>query len=249
MMRFFLVGCALTLSLDAFAAIPRRAVWRPSSESVTEILKLAPEARHAALAQQPDSVYESLLEIANNANGSMNLRWRALTSAALLRKEKSVPDLMKASKSQEWFMRNAALVGLAEFSPSKSVEVARRLVKDPALVVRSASVDVLTKHGGQEERDLLWNELGASYNKRGGQSLWIRSQIVTALSEKPADAELRRFSGVLQNEKEEPLQKAAIAGLQKLTGMRLGEGLTSHQRVVQLWKNYFVKNGEGAVIK
>lgn len=248
MSRLLLIAL-LAVSFESMAAIPRKAPWRPSVESVTEILKLAPEARHVALAQQPDSVYDSLMQIAYDREGGMNLRWRALTSAALLRKEKAVPDLMKASKDQEWFMRNAALVGLAEFSPEKSVEVARRLVKDPALVVRSASVDVLVKHGGAGERELLWKELASNYNRRGGQSLWIRSQIVNALAEKPVDGELAKFSGLLQSEKEEPVQKAAIQGLQALTGMRLGEGLTSHQRVMQLWKNYFAQNPASTAIK
>lgn len=238
MNRTAVFAAVFLVSLSASAAIPRKSVWRPGAESVAAMLKLPPEARHRALADQPDSVYKTLIEIADNKEQSMNMRWRALTSAALLRKNGAVPDLMKAAKSDQWFMRNAALVGLSEFSPEKAVAAARDLVKDPALVVRSAAVDVLVKHGSADERFLLWSELKEKYNHRGSTSLWIRAQIVKALAQKPLDGEMTNFSALL-NEKDEDVQKGAIAGLEKLTGMRLGEGMASHDRVVTMWKNYF----------
>lgn len=238
MNRAALVIALVSFAMSAPAAVPKKTLWRPSVESVVEMLKMTPEARSVALAQQPDSVYEALLDISADNEQSMNVRWRALTSAALLRKEKAVPDLLKAAKSEQWFMRNAALVGLAEFAPKKSVDLARDLIKDKALVVRSAAVGVLAKHGSADERYLLWSELKAPYNLRGGQSLWIRGQIVKALAEKPTENETMNFASLL-SEKDENLQTAAMTGLERLTGLKLGEGLTNRPRVVQLWKNYF----------
>jgi HEAT repeat protein len=234
----FVFSALLLASVSATAAIPKKTKWKPAVESVTQMLQLSPERRAQALADQPETVYEPLMEIALNKSLPMNLRWRALTSAAMLRKDKSVPDLVKASQSSDWFMRNASLVGLVEFAPDQAVRVARNLVKDKALVVRSAAVDVLAKHGENAERDLLWAELKAAYNKRGNQSLWIRGQIVSELAKKPSLGEMNRFSGLLAD-RDEPVQKAAIGGLEKITGMKMGEGIASHSRIVQLWQNYF----------
>lgn len=231
-----ILSLGLLVSVGAVASVPRKQTLKPSVEKVTEILRLPSNDRHRVLSEQPDAVYDSLIQIARDDHHPMNLRWRALTSAAVLRKDKAVPDLVKASKAPEWFMRNASLVGLSEFSPTKSAEVARRLVKDPALVVRSAAVDVLAKNGTVPDRDLLWKELRASYNSRGTQSLWIRGQIVKALAEKPRATEIAQFSNLL-NEKDESMQLASVQGLRKITGLSLGEG-TNSKRTVQLWREH-----------
>ena len=227
----------MTFALTAHA-IPSKLSDRPPMEDVVQILKLPAGDRYHQLTEQPDSVYDSLISVANDSDRTMNLRWRALTSAAALRREKAEPDLLKAAKAPEWFMRNAALVSLNEFVPAQSVALARRLVTDPALVVRSAAVEVLARNGGPNERALLWKEMGADYNRRGGQSLWIREQIVRALAEKPDHAELPLFSSLLK-EKNEAIQKASMHGLERITGLKMGEAKTPHNRQVRLWQNYF----------
>lgn len=224
------------VSLNAGAAVSKKSVLQPKTESILEMLKLPANDRHQALAELPDSVYDSLWTVARDDRQSMNVRWRAVTSAALLRKENAVTDLVKCSKSSEWFMRNASLVSLSEFAPKQALPVARRLVKDPALVVRSAAVEVLAKQGGVPERELLWQEMQADYNTRGNESLWIRGQIAKALAEKPRDIEMKLFAGLL-DEKDETIKKACVQGLERLTGMKIGEGSTL-KRTAQLWQDY-----------
>ncbi|MBX2987239.1 MAG: HEAT repeat domain-containing protein [Bdellovibrionaceae bacterium] len=233
-----LLAICLLLPAASQAAIQSRAISKIREESVMDALKLPVRERQKALAEMPDAAYDSLLTISNDQNRMMSMRWRALTSAALLRKQKAVPDLLKASKSEEWFMRNAALLGLSEFSAEQALNVGRRLVKDPALVVRSAAVDVLLKHGGQRERELLWSEIDAAYNKRSGRSLWIRGQIAKGLASQPRDGELALFSNLLK-EKEEEIQIASVQGLEKLTKVKLGDAGVSRPRLVQMWRNYF----------
>lgn len=230
--------CLVTLASSiAFSAVPKKEAWRPSAASVAKMLALPLDSRQQTLKEQPDSVYKTLMEIAFDDLRPMAVRWKALTSGAQLRREQAIPDLMKATKHREWYMRNAGLVSLAEVAPAKSRDVAKDLLKDKALVVRSAAVDALAKNMTPATRDLLWEELAAPRNQKNGQSLWIRPQIVRTLAAKPAEHEMKMFSRLL-DEKDEGVQHEAIQGLENLTGMRMGEGV-AHVKVVKMWRNYF----------
>lgn len=157
-------------------------------------------------------------------------------AAASLRKEKATPDLLKASKDSQWYMRNAAMVALAEYNPPVSQKVAKRLIKDKALVVRSAAVDILAKGTDAEARRLLWQEINKDYNFKNNKSLWIRPQIVAILSEKPVPSELSSFQTLLQDS-ELNIQLLAIQGLEKITGVKLGDSQTAPSQLVQMWKD------------
>lgn len=230
---FRTVIVSLTLPTLAFAALGPKS--KPRVELVTELLKLPSEVRFEAIAKQPDRVYETLLDVAHASGHSMNLRWKAVTSAALLRREKAVPDLMKLSESKDWYIRNASLVGMAEVAPRQSVKLAHRLLKDPALVVRSAAVDVLSKNMREADRGILWKEMTSDYNRRGGQSLWIRGQILDVLASNAQKSEFKRFSELL-SENDETVQKASMKGLEKITGLQVARNASSHSKAVQLWK-------------
>lgn len=219
----------------SFAAIGSRV--KPSQTLVLELLKLPSEVRIDAITRQPDPVYDTLLEVARTKDHPMNIRWRAVTSAALIKREKAVPDLLALSESSEWYLRNASLVSLSEVAPKESVTLARRLVKDPALVVRSAAVDVIGKHASESERDLLWDEFQADYNRRGAQSLWIRGQILKTLAQHAKATEQDRFLKLL-SEKDLEIQKASMQALEKITGLKVARDASSHERAVQLWKNH-----------
>jgi hypothetical protein len=111
-------------------------------------------------------------------------------------------------------------------------------------VVRSAAVDVLQKASHPEVRDLLWEELAEKRNFRNQESLWIRSQIVEALAQKPSDFELRQFSKLL-TDKDMRVQSAAVGGMEKLTGVRLGENKMPREKIVSLWQDYIRKEKVG----
>lgn len=208
---------------------------KPSEALATELLKLPSEVRLDALLKQPDPIYDTLLQVAQKSENPMSLRWRAITSAALLRREAAAPDLMKLGESSDWFVRNASLVGLSEVAKPQAVTLARRLVKDPALVVRSAAVDVIAKNAAASERDLLWDEFHADYNKRGRQSLWIRGQILHVLAKHPKSTEQERFAGFLKDSNVD-IQKASMVALEKITGLKVARDAASHERAVQLWQ-------------
>ena len=137
-------------------------------------------------------------------------------------------------------MRNAALVALKEVNPAQSQKLAQKLLKDKALVVRSAAVTVLEANITPEVRDLLWDELNQSYNFKGSQSLWIRHQIVEVLAKKPMHRELKIFADLL-SDKDARVHVPAVAGLEKLTGVQLGESKMKQNELVGAWKDYLKK--------
>lgn len=225
---------ALVPVLSVQAAIPTKTNLRPR---VMEILNLPPENRTQALLATTEDMYKEFITVAFAENQSMRMRWRALMLAAEGRREKATPDLLKASIHKQWFMRNAALVALAEVNEPEAQKLAKKLVKDKALVVRSAAVDILQKSPRPEVRDLLWEEMNQKYNFRNQESLWIRSQIVEAMAAKPVDHEIKLFTKFL-NDKDARVQAASIGGMEKLTGVKLGDAKTSREKMVLLWQDY-----------
>lgn len=226
------------LSSSAFAAPSR-----PSSSPLTsamEVLKLPGENRRMVAQSQGEKYYSSFIALAFNEKQPMSVRWRALMAAAEARGEKSTADLLKAANNKEWYMRNAALVALSEVNPAQGEKLAQKLIKDKALVVRSAAVDVLEKSTSADVRDLLWEELNQRYNFKNAQSLWIRHQIVEVLAKKPLDRETKIFAGLL-SDKDDRLHIPAVRGLEKLTGVKLGEGAITKSALVGMWKDYIKK--------
>lgn len=240
--RSFIVSfLVLVPFLEGRAAIPAK---NPFSPRVMEILNLPAENRSQAVLAITEDMYKDFLDVAFSEKQAMRLRWRALMLAAENRRDKATPDLLKAAAHKQWFMRNAALVALAEVNEAEAQKLAKKLVKDKALVVRSAAVDILQKNVRPEVRDLLWEEMNQKYNFRNKESLWIRAQIVEVLAQKPADHELKIF-GKLLFDKDSRVQTAAVAGMMKLTGIKLGEARASQEKVVSLWRDYARKEKIG----
>ncbi|KHD88355.1 MAG: hypothetical protein OM95_09435 [Bdellovibrio sp. ArHS] len=216
---------------------------KPSSSTLTsamEVLKLPSENRRMAIHSQGDKHYSHFISVAFSESQPMSLRWRALMAAAEARGEKATPDLLKAGTHKQWYMRNAALVALTEVNPLQGQKLAMQLLKDKALVVRSAAVNALEKNVSSETRDLLWEELNQKYNFKNSQSLWIRHQIVEVLAKKPANHELKIFAGLL-SDKDQRVQLPAVRGLEKLTGVKLDKSQMPVTALVGMWKDYLKK--------
>jgi HEAT repeat protein len=243
-MKKFMIQAALMAlvpTVSALAAIPSKTTLSPK---VFEILNLPAQNRSNAVLATTADMYKDFIKVAFSEDQSMRLRWRALMLAAEGRREKATPDLLKASVHKQWFMRNAALVALTEVNEGEAQKLAKKLVKDKALVVRSAAVDVLQKSARPEVRDLLWEEMGQKYNFRNKESLWIRAQIVEVMAQKPVDHELKLFNRFL-GDKDSRVQSAAVQGLEKLTGVKLGEPSLPRDKVVLLWQDYSRKEKLG----
>ena len=113
-------------------------------------------------------------------------------------------------------MRNAALLVLPYGSRKWAVQWARRMMHDQALVVRTAAVKALQQLGASEAQPLLWEKLYSRENFRGGDSLWIRTHILEALTQFAHTGEEYKFVAVL-GDKDKSLHPIALRALKKLT--------------------------------
>ncbi|MEK6773486.1 MAG: hypothetical protein AABY64_06075 [Bdellovibrionota bacterium] len=217
----------LLVGSSSFAAIPQ--------VTVEELLTL-PEANRKLIANmQPKSFYNKVVGVAFDNQKPMSIRWKALMLASDLGKKSAIADLMKASRSNDWFMRNASLVALKDQDAELSYHVAKKLVQDKALVVRSAAVDVIAGSKDPAARSLLWEELNQKYNFKNKSSLWIRSQIVEVLSDHPEVHEKNKFVSLL-SDTDNKLHQSAVQALEKVTGKVLGDKKTPMDKKVALWK-------------
>lgn len=222
-----LIASILLIGTTSLAAIPQ--------VTVEELLTL-PEANRRLIAQmQPKDFYGKVVNVAFDTQKPMSMRWKALMLASDIGKKSSFEDLLKASRSRDWFMRNASLVALKEQDEELSFQVAKRLIQDKALVVRSAAVDVMAQSKNPSSRMLLWEELNKKYNYKNSSSLWIRAQIVEILAVHPEQLEKNKFVSLL-SDKDNKLHPHAVAALEKITGRALGDKSVPMSKKVALWK-------------
>lgn len=182
-------------------------------------LELSLLERLQDLRAQGPGAYYNLVSIMFNRTETMQLRWKATTAAGRIGGEKSRPVLERALKSDEWFMRNAALVAMMPLDRATGLAWARRLMNDKALVVRSAAVDALANDSASAP--LLWEKLYSKENFKGRQSLFIRRRIVEALAENEKAGREAKFVALL-SDKDESLHAPAIEALERITQKRLG---------------------------
>ncbi len=187
---------SLLLAPALFAAIPPKVATKVDIGLLAEEILTMPEKnRYMVAEKKADELFPALVTLSQSEKKAMPVRWKALTLAAYLKKEKYLPELEKALKSKEWFMRNAGLVAIYSFDKKRAQSVAKDLIKDKALVVRSAAIEVLGNQPelAPETRDLFWEEMSASYNFRQKQGLWVREQILEKLAANPEKKEMPLF--------------------------------------------------------
>jgi HEAT repeat protein len=228
-----LVVMATFIATLSHAAIDPKLKLEPSS---LEILSLPEKNREAVVfkAKNQESLANEMMTLAFDAKQTMPVRWKALTLGSLLKGTKAKAELDKALKDEAWFMRNAALVAYERIFPLEAGPAAKTLLKDKALVVRSAAVRTLSGRLNSETRETLWNELDQSYNFKNKQSLWIRGQILDALSQSPDSRELPIFARTLRD-KDSRLHFYSITALEKISRKKLGTARSTLAEKRELW--------------
>lgn len=188
----------------------------------------------AYVPQASDVNFTSQIARAQSVALPMTQRWDAVIKATELANAEQMKELLDLSRSRDWFIRNALLVGLDKAGNDMVYEKAATMVSDKALVVRSAAVDVLTRLNSKKHRDLLTREMTKSYNFVGQKSLWIRSQIMKGLLKNPQSNEKEFFSKMLFDQDTEIAQMSTVA-LEKITQIKF-EGpqkLTSWRKLAK----------------
>ncbi len=164
--------------------------------------------------------FATLKTVSEDSSQPLQVRWRSLTALSRIDPERSIPILQANLSSKEWFLRNAALIALKNCSRPRAIEAASSLLSDPALVVRTSAVQVLSDLNAAESSGVLWKKLFAEENFRNGQSLWIRKHIAQTLLQFSNRGSRNQFQDLLKD-KDSTLHPMALHGLQKVTGKNL----------------------------
>lgn len=247
-MRTALLITVLTAIVGLQAGAAKKAAeidYRPDVEmSVDELLSL-PEGNRADVARRRGGEFLKELEKrAFSKAEDYRTRWKSLTLAAQIQGGKSEKMLKKAAGAPEWYMRNAALLAYQEVLPKKARPVAESLLKDKALVVRSAAVQVLARSLDEAARETLWEQLSSAQNFRKKQSLFIRGQILAVLAQDPLEKEMPLFVKHL-NESDDRLHGSAIVALEKITARKFGKNNDSVSDKRDLWIKWAKNSPEG----
>lgn len=219
--KFYLI-VAMTATLVTFSAEAKLIPKDVRTIGATrETLQLPLLERLSALRDQGERGYINLLKIANDRNESMEDRWRAITAVARIAGNRARPELEKALKSPDWFVRNAVLIAIKEIDGATAVAWAKRLLDDKALVVRAAAVEILGEYRDLESVPVLWQKLYASENFKNGQSLFIRRRIVEILAGLETQGREGKFIALL-SDNDVSLHPPAIQALERITKQRFG---------------------------
>ena len=238
---FFAIGVCL-FSLTAYASIKKKsdslslknfqALELSAGDKLKLVrmaLKLSDKKRIYFLKKMPWAV-DSMTRLAFDQNSQMAVRWRSLISIGYL--EPQNPFLEKAVQHKDWLVRNAGLLALANGSRDKALKWSRKLLDDPALVIRTEAVKVIRRLKAIEMESILWENLNHQKNFKKGEGLWIRKHIVEALGDFSRPGQEKQFIELLYD-KDPRVHKAAIGALEKITGIRFNGEIPSRQR--QAW--------------
>lgn len=230
MIRFFVISF---LVLPAFGAIPQR-------DEVATALKGKPQQRWDSLKKLGKDGIKQLRQIAFGQQYTVEQRWKALSTLAMISGRECEPELEQALQHSDWFMRDAGLKSLEKVNPTKAKKWAKRLLNDPSLVVRSSAVKVIENLNDMSAKTILWEKLNSAQNYRGSQSLWVRHHIVGALSKFADKGEEVKFIQIL-NDRDQRLHKPATEALRRLTGISPGIQNKNLVAEVSYWKNWWAK--------
>jgi len=206
-MKRALGAVALALVSVGHAAVP----------NLEDALKLPIENRVQALRAHGDGTVEELSALVFNKSQPLTVRWRSLTALARLNRAKAQPLVEKALASDDWFMRNAAVVSLPSMEREFALTWSEKMISDPALVVRTSAVQNILRLSGRRSEALLWQKLNAKENFRNGESLWIRRHIARTLAEFAKPGKEAQYIQML-NDHDARLHPFAIRALERITG-------------------------------
>jgi HEAT repeat protein len=237
----FIMGL-LQLPPMAFAALEKKIEM-----DVDSILSMPSKQLDAYVPQISSGMVLQLKHRAFDRDQGLSVRWKALVLAARIGGSSMSTELKEASRSSEWYMRSASLAAAGQVSFNESLVLARKLVNDKALVVRSAAVDILGESDESKDRDILWKVIDDPKNKRKGQSLWIRSQALNCLIKNPGRKDIPNLIKILKEDDAE-LSAIVILGLEKISDFKFGYEQESLAEKKQRWLSWWDLNGKSRTL-
>lgn len=224
--RFAFLVFSLSASLVSGAAAAAPMVTTPPKiessalQDVKMALGLPLGNRLDTLKRKGSAVIDDLEAVAFSPKESLETRWRALTSAGRLYPKAAQPVLERALNSQDWYMRNAAMIVVPYGDRDWAVKWSKIMMHDQALVVRTAAVESIRKLHAVEAEDLLWEKLYSTENYNRGKSLWIRKRIAETLVSFAHPGQEKSFSKLLKDQ-DPAMHGLAAQGLNRVSNREL----------------------------
>lgn len=216
----------------------------PSKTTVIEKLKVSPLSKRVEnFKKNSQESVDALRRMAFDSQEVLAHRWNAFMVLTQILQKKSEPDILKALKDVDWFMRDAGLQAAASVLPEKAVLWSQAALSDKAMVVRTTAVKNLKSLKAIGSVDQLWSKLYSSENFRGTQSLWIRRHIMEALSDLSTSGDEARLIKVL-DDNDHSLHPLAIETLERISGTRLGSRDLVLKARMALWKSWWISKSE-----
>jgi len=189
-----------------------------TKQDVIEILMLPLKERLMRL-KTIDGVRDRLRLLAFDTHEGLDVRWRSLTALGTLACKSYRWEIEEALKSKEWFMRNAGLLAILHDERNVAIQWSKKLLHDPALVVRTQAVKNLMELRA-ESRDEIWSGLFAKENFHEARGLWVRGYMAQALALWATRTDEKRFLRLLM-ENDPVIQHWAVVGLERATGIKM----------------------------
>jgi hypothetical protein len=237
----------LAITLVPWSSLVFAAIEKKIDMDVDSILSMPTKQIESYTPQVSPAMVSKLKQRAFDREQGLSVRWKALVLAAKIGGSSMSAELKEASRSSEWYMRSASLAAAGQISFTESLVLARKLVNDKALVVRSAAVDVLGESDDMKDREILWKVIDDSKNKRKGQSLWIRTQALNWLIKQASRKDIPSLIRILKEDDNE-MSVIAIMGLEKISDFKFGYEQESLAEKKQRWLSWWDLNGKSRTL-
>ena len=221
-MKILLLIALLLTILAKTEALPPKKKGKLQKISHKETLKKAlnlPLNQRSQFFQKRPHYFAHLQQIFQDPKSSPSMKWQALMSMARLNPQKTRPLIDQALNSSDWFLKNAGLIALEITQPAKAVQKAGQFLDHPALMLRTAGVELIRRRKAKQYKDILWTQLGDPQNFRNGKSLWIRITIAQTLSELSAPKDQDLFFALLEDE-DPRIHSIALRTLQRIKPLK-----------------------------
>ena len=177
-----------------------------------------------------------LVDVAFDKKRDDSQRWRSLIALSVQNGDQSIEHLSSAVLSNEWFMRDAALLAMGAVDTNLALEWARKLViSDPSMLVRTTAVKIIKQNGSKGDIPVLSKAISNKRNFRHGRSLWIRRHIAEAISslDKSSYTEMLR----LLDDEDARVTQVALRALEDITGHKPDFKDQSLKEQISTWKD------------
>lgn len=189
-----------------------------TDQDIVAVLQLPMKERLMRL-KEVKGIRDRLKALSFDRRQGLDVRWRSLTALANLGAKSYRWEVEEALKSRDWFMRNAGLLAIQHDDRDLAIRWSKKLLNDPALVVRTQAVKNLIDLKA-EAREELWSGLFAKGNYHDSQSLWVRAYMAKALALVATPKDEKRFLRLLMDN-DPRVQRSAVQGLERATGLKV----------------------------